>query len=119
MVRRAPLWGALLRFGARGAGGTLSRDACCSFGGDRRSPPTRARREASAVTEAYLNRIVTAIPSNDVHAKFVVYAPSLLATDRDRLLFRRMAARSGRDRQSTHRNSSHKLATRMQSPACK
>ena len=44
--------------------------------------------------EAYLNLIATAVPDNDVHSKFVAYAPQLLKTDRNRALFKRMAERS-------------------------
>lgn len=43
----------------------------------------------------YINRIATAVPRHDVHAKFVDYAPSLLQDDRSRRLFGRMAARAG------------------------
>lgn len=44
---------------------------------------------------AFINRIATAVPPFDVHDKFVAYAPALLADDRARRLFGRMAARSG------------------------
>jgi predicted naringenin-chalcone synthase len=50
------------------------------------------------VTEVYLNRVATAVPDHDVHSAFVAYADNLLAEapdDRTRLLFGRMAARSG------------------------
>ncbi len=47
------------------------------------------------MAEAYLNRIAAAVPAHDVHRKFIEYAPSLLADERDRQAFRRMAARSG------------------------
>jgi predicted naringenin-chalcone synthase len=50
------------------------------------------------VTEAYLNRIATAVPEHDVHSAFVEFADSLLAAAPDaraRALFNRMAARSG------------------------
>ncbi len=46
------------------------------------------------MTVAHLNRIATAVPAFDVHAKFVAYAPELLADDRSRRLFRRMAERA-------------------------
>jgi alpha-pyrone synthase len=46
------------------------------------------------MTVAYLNRIATAVPEFDVHDKFVAYAPSLLADERARRLFRRMADRA-------------------------
>ena len=42
---------------------------------------------------AYINAIGTAVPSYDVHDKFVSYAPSLLTDQRLRKLFRRMAER--------------------------
>ncbi|HEX6014971.1 MAG TPA: type III polyketide synthase [Geminicoccaceae bacterium] len=42
----------------------------------------------------YLNRVATAVPTHDVHRKFVEYAPSLLADDRSRRLFQRMADRA-------------------------
>lgn len=42
----------------------------------------------------FINRIATAVPAHDVHQKFVAYAPTLLADERARLLFRRMAERS-------------------------
>lgn len=44
---------------------------------------------------AWLNAVGTAVPAHDVHAKFVAFAPTMLASDRDRRLFGRMAARSG------------------------
>ena len=43
----------------------------------------------------FLNAIGTAIPPNDVHARFLSYAPTLLKTERERHLFNRMAERSG------------------------
>ena len=50
------------------------------------------------VTEAYLNRIATAVPDHDVHRPFVDFADSLLAESPDprmRSLFNRMSSRSG------------------------
>jgi alpha-pyrone synthase len=50
------------------------------------------------VHEAFLNRIATAVPDNEVHAAFVAFADQLLAKapdPRTRNLFNRMAARSG------------------------
>ena len=44
---------------------------------------------------AYLQRIGTATPPHDVHAAFVGYARGLLRSERERLLFDRMAERSG------------------------
>lgn len=46
------------------------------------------------MVDAYLNRIATAVPDNDVHSKFVESAPTLLSEERYRLLFGRMAAKS-------------------------
>src|SRR3569832_1800846 len=43
---------------------------------------------------AYLNRISTAVPGNDVHEPFVEFAQTLLTDRRSQLLFRRMAERS-------------------------
>jgi alpha-pyrone synthase len=42
----------------------------------------------------YLNRVATAVPEFDVHRKFVDFAPELLAEERSRRLFRRMAERA-------------------------
>ncbi len=50
------------------------------------------------MTQAYLNRIATAVPDHDVHRAFVAFADNLLATradNRTRALFNRMATRSG------------------------
>ncbi len=44
---------------------------------------------------AHLNRIGTAVPPHDVHEAFVAFARTLLADDRSRLVFERMAERSG------------------------
>lgn len=49
------------------------------------SPPRRA----------FLQRIGTATPRHDVHAAFNAYARTLLADERERLLFDRMADKSG------------------------
>lgn len=46
------------------------------------------------VRTAYVNRIGTAVPPHDVHAKFVDFAPRLLSAARDRLLFQRMARKA-------------------------
>ena len=43
---------------------------------------------------AYLNRIATAVPENDVHNAFVDYAETLLPDSRTQRVFRRMAERS-------------------------
>jgi len=61
---------------------------------------------AQPLTEAYLNRVVTAVPPHNVHRQFTTFAPSLLK-DRERGLFRRMAQRS----QIEHRYSFLKPAT--------
>ena len=56
------------------------------------------------MTQAYLNRIATAVPDHDVHQAFVAFADHLLTTGpepRTRALFNRMATRSG----ITHRYS--------------
>jgi alpha-pyrone synthase len=42
----------------------------------------------------WLNAVGSAVPPHDVHAKFVAFAPTMLATERDRRLFDRMAARA-------------------------
>ena len=48
------------------------------------------------MTSAYINKIATANPPNDVHAGFIEFARSLLAHDSRKLaLFNRMAERSG------------------------
>lgn len=50
------------------------------------------------MTDAYLNRIATAVPDHDVHSAFVAFADNLLADApdaRSRALFNRMASRSG------------------------
>lgn len=44
---------------------------------------------------AHINRIGTAVPPHDVHEAFVAFARTLLADDRSRLVFERMAERSG------------------------
>lgn len=46
------------------------------------------------MTEAYVNRIATAVPRHDVHDTFVRFARSLLPDRRSRALFERMAERS-------------------------
>lgn len=48
------------------------------------------------MTTAYINRIATAVPPNDIHAAFGNYAQSLFPDDRRTgLLFRRMASMTG------------------------
>lgn len=43
----------------------------------------------------FINRIGTAVPDHDIHDAFVVFTEQFLSERRDRLLFRRMAQRSG------------------------
>ncbi len=48
------------------------------------------------MTTAYINRIATAVPPNNVHAGFIRLAETLLPDDHcQRTVFRRMAERSG------------------------
>jgi alpha-pyrone synthase len=47
------------------------------------------------LTEAYLNRIATAVPDDDVHNAFVDFAGNMLEDPRVRPVFQRMAQRSG------------------------
>jgi len=48
------------------------------------------------MTEAYINKIATAVPPNDVHQAFIAFARNLLKDDRRKsALFNRMAERSG------------------------
>jgi len=47
------------------------------------------------VTQAYINRIATAVPDDDVHGAFVAFADQMLEDPRVQPVFRRMAARSG------------------------
>jgi predicted naringenin-chalcone synthase len=47
------------------------------------------------VTQAYINRIATAVPDDDVHDAFVAFADQMLEDPRVQPVFRRMAARSG------------------------
>jgi alpha-pyrone synthase len=46
------------------------------------------------VTIAYINRIATAVPPNDVHAAFLNFAKSLLPDPSRSKLFERMAKKS-------------------------
>jgi alpha-pyrone synthase len=45
-------------------------------------------------TEAYLNRIATAVPEHDVHDAFVVFAEKMLTDTRLRAVFQRMVSRA-------------------------
>ena len=56
-------------------------------GGSRRP----LRMKGDPVTQAWLNRIGTAVPSHDIHAEFVDFARTALADARSRALFERMA----------------------------
>ena len=47
------------------------------------------------MTTAYVNRIATGVPPNDIHAPFVTFAQSLFADERNLWLFQRMTERSG------------------------
>jgi predicted naringenin-chalcone synthase len=51
----------------------------------------RARYKGGAVTEAWLNRIGTAVPAYDIHAEFVDFARTVLTDARSSALFDRMA----------------------------
>ncbi len=44
---------------------------------------------------AFINRIGTAVPAHDVHAAFVAFARTMLADDKSRIVFDRMAERAG------------------------
>ncbi len=47
------------------------------------------------MTQAYINRIATAVPDDDVHDAFVAFADQMLEDPRVQPIFRRMAQRSG------------------------
>ena len=47
------------------------------------------------MTEAFINRIATAVPDDDVHQAFVDFATAMLEDERVRPIFTRMAQRSG------------------------
>jgi predicted naringenin-chalcone synthase len=47
------------------------------------------------MTIPHLNRIGTAVPANEIHGAFITFARTLLDTDRNRMVFDRMAERSG------------------------
>ncbi len=49
------------------------------------------------MTVPHINRIGSAVPANDIHAPFVTFGRSLLADDRSRFVFDRMAERAGID----------------------
>jgi len=52
-------------------------------------------------TQAYINRIGTALPKHEAHAAFLGWAQSRIADRRDGALFKRMASRSGIERRWT------------------
>ncbi len=55
------------------------------------------------MTEAYINRIATAVPPHDVHRAFVAFGHSLLeANQRKAILFGRMVERAGIERRFSH-----------------
>jgi predicted naringenin-chalcone synthase len=47
------------------------------------------------MTVAHINRIGTAVPDHDIHRSFIAFARTLLADDRTRTIFDRMAERAG------------------------
>jgi predicted naringenin-chalcone synthase len=47
------------------------------------------------MSAAYVNRIGTAVPPNDIHAPFIAFARTLLSQEKYRVVFDRMAERSG------------------------
>ena len=65
------------------------------------SNPTIGAEGLLRMTAAYLNRISTAVPEHDVHEAFVGFAEMMLANQRLRAVFRRMASRAN----ITHRYS--------------
>ena len=46
------------------------------------------------MTQAYLQRIATAVPDNDIHQSFVDFAATMLADERARSIFQRLVAKS-------------------------
>ncbi len=55
------------------------------------------RDKKDLMSSAYINRIATAVPEHDVHTDFVSFASAMLLDERTRLIFLRMATRSGID----------------------
>jgi predicted naringenin-chalcone synthase len=47
------------------------------------------------MTTAWINRIATAVPAHDIHAPFIAFARTLLADEKRRGVFDRMAERAG------------------------
>ena len=54
-------------------------------------------RNEPPMTTAYLNRIATAVPENDVHAAFIEFAGGMLTDPRKQNVFGRMVERAGID----------------------
>ncbi len=52
-------------------------------------------------TQAYINRMGTALPAHEAHSAFLNWAESRIDDRRDRALFKRMASRSGIERRWT------------------
>jgi alpha-pyrone synthase len=46
------------------------------------------------VAAVWLNRVATSVPPNGAHGKFLEYAPSMLADDRERRMFARLAEKA-------------------------
>ncbi len=61
------------------------------------------------MTQAYINRIATAVPEDDVHDAFVAFADQMLEDPRVQSVFQRMAARSGIRRRYSVLTPSHRL----------
>src|SRR3954452_15999659 len=57
---------------------------------------------SGSAAAAYVNRIGTAVPPNDVHQAFIDFANSLLPDPRMRRLFGRMADRAGIAHRDSH-----------------
>src|SRR5258705_7888880 len=56
----------------------------------------QSRKENCSLQTAYINRVATAVPPNDVHDAFRRFAQSLFRHDRrNSMLFERMASKSG------------------------
>jgi predicted naringenin-chalcone synthase len=50
------------------------------------------------LAQAFIHRIATAVPDNEVHDVFIAFAGNMLEDERRRAIFHRMAAKSGIDR---------------------
>jgi hypothetical protein len=51
-------------------------------------------REGGSMVAAYLNRVVTAVPNNDMHQRFIDCVPLMIKDECSRALFRRMVSRA-------------------------